>query len=111
MQQIYALEKKPTAILCAYDYIALGAMDCIKDHNQSVPNDFSIIGVDDISFSSHNNVNLTTIRPNFQGVCDIAIDLIVKKINEKSYCIRQTVNVRGELIIRSSVKDLLTNNK
>lgn len=106
IQKLYSLEKRPTAILCAYDYIALGAIECISDHNESVPENFSIIGVDDISFSSHSNVNLTTIRPNIKEICNIGIELLVKKINQKSYCIRQNINVRGELVNRSSVKNL-----
>ncbi len=106
MQKLYSLEKRPTAILCAYDYIALGAIECISDHNESVPENFSIIGVDDISFSSHSNVNLTTIRPNIEEICNIGIGLLVKKISQKSYCIRQNINVRGELVNRSSVKNL-----
>lgn len=107
MQKIYSLEKRPTAIFCAYDYIALGAMDCILEHNESVPENFSIIGIDDISFSSNNNVNLTTIRPNIEEICNIAIDLLVKKINEKSFSVRQNINVRGELVNRASIKNLL----
>ncbi len=107
MQKIYSLEKKPTAILCAYDYIALGAMDCISDHNESVPENFSIIGIDDISFSSNSNVNLSSIKPNIEEICNIAIDLLVKKIREKTYLVRQSINVRGELVNRASVKNLL----
>ena len=107
MQHFYSLKEMPTAILCAYDYIALGAIECISDHNQSVPENFSIIGIDDISFSSHNNINLTTIRPNIEEICNIGIDLLFKKINQKSYCIRQNINVRGELVNRSSIKNLL----
>ena len=107
MQKIYSLKKRPTAIFCAYDYIALGAMECISDHNENVPDNFSIIGIDDISFSSNSNVKLTTIRPNIEEICNIAIDLLVKKINEKSFSVRQNINVRGELVNRASIKNLL----
>ena len=106
MEKLYSYKNRPTAIFAAYDYIALGVIQCITDHGQSVPEDFSIIGIDDISFSSHSNVNLTSIKSNVEELCNIAIELLMKKINQKSFSIRQRISVRGELVNRSSIKDL-----
>ncbi len=107
MDTIYALETRPTAILCAYDYIALGAIQCIKDHGENVPENYSIIGIDDISFSSHKTVNLTSIKTNIEEVCNMALELLIKKIHVKTFSIRQHVSVRCELVNRSSVKEIL----
>ena len=106
METIYSLADRPTAILAAYDYIALGAIQCIRNHGDNVPDDFSIIGIDDISFSSHHNVNLTSIKSNVEEICGLALELLMKKIRIKSFSLRQHISVRGELIKRSSVKDI-----
>lgn len=109
MEKLYSLTDKPTAIFAGYDNIALGAMNCIKDHGDSVPEDFSIISRDNISFASHKNVSLTTINSNVIKLCEIAIDHMFKKQNRKYFKIKERILVKPELVIRNSVKDLTKN--
>jgi LacI family transcriptional regulator len=109
MEKIYSLKDKPTAIFTGYDNIALGAMNCIKDHGDSVPNDFSIISRNNISFSSHKTVSLTTINSNVIKLCEFAIEHMFKKQDRKHFKIREKILVKPELVIRNSVKDLTKN--
>lgn len=109
MEKIYSLKDKPTAIFTGYDNIALGVMNCIKDHGDSVPNDFSIISRNNISFSSHKTVSLTTINSNVIKLCEIAIEHMFKKQDRKHFKIREKILVKPELVIRNSVKDLTKN--
>ena len=106
INKIMQLIDKPTAIICAYDNIALGAIDAIKKHGKSVPEDFSIIGIDDIPIASHTSVNLTTIKSNNTTICDIAVDLILKKIESKFFSLREKISLKTELVIRNSVKKI-----
>ena len=111
MQKVYAMENKPTAIFCAYDNIALGAIQSIRTHGQNVPDNFSIIGINDIPFAAHYNISLTTIKANSNTLCDMAVDLIMKKLSNKFFTLRQRISLRSELIIRNSVKDIRENAK
>ncbi|MCI8996452.1 MAG: LacI family transcriptional regulator [Lachnospiraceae bacterium] len=53
----------PMAILCANDLMALGAMDAIKDHSSyRIPEDFALIGYDDIIESNWKSYQLSSIR-------------------------------------------------
>ena len=106
MEQLYSLPSPPTAIFAAYDYIALGAMQCIKNHGHSVPEDFSIVGSDDISFASHSNISLSSIRTDSKAVCDVAIDLVIKKFDRKYLTLKSNIFQECELIIRNSIKNL-----
>ncbi len=106
MQKVYAMQDKPTAIFCAYDNIALGAIQSIRTHGQNVPDNFSVIGINDIPFASHYNISLTTIKANSTTLCDMAVDLIMKKIENKFFTLRQRISLRSELIIRNSVKNI-----
>ena len=106
MQKVYAMENKPTAIFCAYDNIALGAIQSIRTHGQNVPDHFSIIGINDIPFAAHYNISLTTIKANSSTLCDMAVDLILKKLKNKFFTLRQRISLRSELIIRNSVRDI-----
>jgi len=63
MHQIY--EKSsilPTAVLCACDNIAVGAIDFMYDNNIQVPEHISITGVDDSNLATAIRPSLTTIR-------------------------------------------------
>lgn len=109
MEQIYSLPEKPTAIFAGYDNIALGAMNCIKDHGESVPENFSIISRNDISFASHKNISLTTINSNINKLCEVAIEHMFKKQDRKLLKMKERIIVKPELVIRNSVKDLTKN--
>ena len=51
----------PSAIFCASDPIAIGALRALQEHNLSVPRDISLVGFDDIKAASFTNPPLTTI--------------------------------------------------
>lgn len=108
MEQLFKQKVRPTAILAAYDNMALGAMQCIRDHGYCVPEDFSIIGMDDISVISYLDVPLTSIRTNMKEACTLAFELLLKKMNSKYYLPRQQMIVQSELIKRKSVRDIKT---
>ena len=105
-KRIFALPNPPTAAIASYDYIALGAIKYANDNGLSVPDDLSIIGMDDISMSAHSSISLSSIKSNVKEVCDIAIDLLKKKMDSKFFILRQHISVESILQIRGSVKDI-----
>ena len=52
---------RPTAVITYNDLMALGALHAIRVHHLRVPEDISIIGIDDIAMAAHANPPLTTI--------------------------------------------------
>ncbi len=61
------VEGLPTAVLAFNDVIAIGAMHAIHQHGLRIPQDISIIGVDDIFTAAFTNPPLTTIgQPKFR---------------------------------------------
>ncbi|MBS4177857.1 LacI family DNA-binding transcriptional regulator [Lederbergia citrea] len=52
----------PTAIVCANDEMALGAIKAIQEKNLKVPEEIAVVGFDDIYMSHFFNPSLTTIR-------------------------------------------------
>lgn len=99
------LEKAPdcTAIVCAYDSIAFGAIRYLKQCGYNVPEDFSVIGIDNISLAEHSETSLTTIDTNPDEVCMIAWDIIQKKQQSKFYRSTQSITITGRLIVRETV--------
>ena len=70
-----------TAIFCASDNLAIGVMQAADEKGIKIPNDISIIGFDNISFSNLPRISLTTIDHSLGSLANAAIDLMMNKIN------------------------------
>jgi DNA-binding LacI/PurR family transcriptional regulator len=81
MAKILKHRKIPSAVFCAGDLYAIGAIRCTQEHGYSVPRDISFIGMDDIVLSSYITPPLTTIGYNTFNMGKMAVDLLVRKIN------------------------------
>lgn len=99
------LEKHPDcrALICAYDNIAIGAIKELKNKGFRIPEDFSVIGIDNINISQHIETTLTTIDTSPDEICMIAWDLMSKKLKNKFYKSYQKIILTANLIKRESV--------
>lgn len=98
------LPDPPTAIVAAYDYIALGAIEYFNSNGINVPEDISLIGMDNIIAASCSN--LTSIAFDYKSMCNNMVDLLFKRIENKYYRPIQNITFDAELIIRGSVKNI-----
>ncbi len=105
-RRILEMQDRPTAVVCAYDDIAIGLIRRLKKSGYSVPQDFSVIGMDDINSSEHLETPLTTIDSNPAEVCRIAWDLMEKKLKNRHYTLRQKITITGRLLIRETTAPL-----
>lgn len=106
MESVLKRKNVPTAVIAAYDYMAMGAMRCIKEHGLKVPDDISVIGMDDISADSYLDTPLTSIRVHVNGIDETAVDILMKKINNKYYRTGSNIIAKGGFVERKSVKNL-----
>ncbi len=53
--------ERPTAVIAYNDLMAMGALHAIRAHRLRVPEDISVIGIDDIAMAAHTNPPLTTV--------------------------------------------------
>lgn len=60
--QALQAEPRPTALICANDLMALGAMEYCREALLRVPEDVSIVGFDDLPFSALLTPQLTSVR-------------------------------------------------
>jgi len=97
-------ENLPTVFLTDLDYNAAGALRAIKKKGLSVPDDFSLVGFDDIALMSELDPPITTvqIKPHIGAV---AVSRLIEKI-EKGSNYFLNIEVATELIVRESVKKL-----
>jgi len=62
MAGLLAMARRPTAIFCSNDEMAIGAITAIRAAGLSVPGDISVIGFDDIQFAGCYDPPITTVR-------------------------------------------------
>lgn len=92
METLFAGKTLPRAIICAYDYMAIGAIRCIYDHGLSVPEDVAILGMDDISEAKFLNPPLASISACTEEICQTAAEMILRCINGDYSDCRKTVD-------------------
>ncbi len=95
------LAHPPTAIVCANDSMAIGAMKVIQEHGLKVPKDISFIGFDDILVASMVFPTLTTNAAPIGKMARQAVDILLSEINGK-HTAYQHVILEAELIKRDS---------
>lgn len=75
---------RPTAILAATDSIAFYMMDFLIEQGYSIPENISIIGVDNVELSRHHSFQLSTVGTIInENLGRIAIEHLVNLINHK----------------------------
>ncbi len=90
-----------TAVFCASDTLAMGAILALHERGIQVPAQFSVVGFDGLPISKYMIPPLTTIEQPVYGKGAKAAELLVKSIKgEVSKPLR--VNLEPELVVRKS---------
>jgi LacI family transcriptional regulator len=97
----------PTAIFCANDLMALGAIEALKQLGLGVPDDVSVLGYDDQEIARHTHPPLSTVvLPNYE-LGKWAVETLLQEEHNRAAGApvrRRTVKLDGPLIERGSVK-------
>ncbi len=81
MEALFARNAVPRALLCAYDYMAIGAMRCVWDHGLRVPEDVAFIGMDDLPEAAYLNPPLSSIEDFRCDRCKNAADWVLSQLS------------------------------
>ena len=92
---------RPTALFCISDMLALGAIASAKELGLRVPEDLSIIGFDDVEYTTMFHPYVTTVvQPCFK-IGHTAVDMVCKLIQHKE--VQTEVILPQHLVLRESV--------
>ena len=100
-------DEQPTAIFAASDIQAVGALKAIENRGLSVPEDYSLIGYDNIDLARH--LNFTTISQPMLKMGEMGVDLLMERItSEAPYADEEFLykKLEPELVIRNSCREL-----
>jgi DNA-binding LacI/PurR family transcriptional regulator len=90
---LLARDQPPTALLCATDVIALGAIDALRAHGLRVPEDISVTGYDDIPAAA--GADLTTVHQPLVEKGRQAGRLLLEPNTEREVILPLELMVRG----------------
>jgi DNA-binding LacI/PurR family transcriptional regulator len=95
-----------TGLWAENDLLAIGAMRELQRLGTRVPEDISIVGMDDIKTTRMVLPALTTVRQPYREICDAAVDLLLERMDRPEAPPRLVI-VPPQLVIRDSVKRLI----
>lgn len=102
VEQMLGLEERPTAMFCANDLVALGALQALTMHGVKVPQECAIIGYDDIDFAAAAAVPLSSVRQPRSQLGRTAAQLLFDEIGEGPGHTHRNVVFQPELVARAS---------
>lgn len=97
------MDERPTAILCANDSMAIGAMKVIQEAGLRIPNDISIIGFDDIEVASRVFPALSTNSAPVKVLVKVAMEILMAAINGEDQEYVHKI-LPADLVLRGSTK-------
>ncbi|MBR5547202.1 MAG: LacI family DNA-binding transcriptional regulator [Clostridia bacterium] len=99
-QALRELPELPTAFVCGHDVIALDLIEALQKRGLRCPDDFSVVGFDDVQTHEVQALNLTTYRTPYSAIAKTAIELLYADEAPKR------IQLFGEVVERSSIRSL-----
>ncbi len=102
LDSLLSLPSPPTAFFCVEDFYAVCVLHYIKNKGYRVPDDISMIALDDMILSEYTDPALSTIRLSESELASNAVRMIMELVEgrENENCVIKS----DDLIIRESVK-------
>ena len=98
--RLLAVPRRPSAILCGMDTLAVGALLECRAQNLRVPHDISITGFDDLDLAAAVTPPLTTVRVPSVAMGRAAADYLLARIAGRT--VSHRVHLEAELVVRGT---------
>jgi DNA-binding LacI/PurR family transcriptional regulator len=103
-RQLLSSKKRPDAIFCANDHMALSVMDVARyEFGLQIPRDLSVVGYDDAGAARWSSYNLTTVEQPVKEMAAAAAQIMLSQISQEVTSPVHTI-VPSALVIRSSAR-------
>lgn len=93
--------KRPDAVFCFNDTLAIGALHAIATAGLRVPDDIAVVGFDNVPIAQYAYPPLTTIEPGTDQIAKHAVDLLAARINGRTDPPRE-IFTECSLVVRRS---------
>lgn len=103
MDALLELEQRPDSVICANNYLAVGAMNALRNRGISVPGQMGLITFDAYPFSRITEPKMTTVDIDVYDMGKQAGEIILRKIRKPNLQM-QSYTTLASLIINGSTK-------
>src|SRR5208337_2596086 len=101
--KLQALATRPTAVVCSNDMTAIGVLRAAYMEGLRVPQDLSVIGLDDIDFAEFTLPPLTTIRLSRTELARAAFEALRQQVEQAGLpSVQREFQVSTSLVVRGS---------
>ncbi len=101
---LFCQKRRPTAAFCAQDVFAVCCAKAAAEKGLRVPDDISLIGIDDMRMVRFLTPGLTTVRIDAGELARVAVDMLFAQMAGET--VNSVTLPPGELIVRDSVKKI-----
>jgi LacI family transcriptional regulator len=100
--RILKREILPTGLICSNDLMAIGALKVFHSQGVQVPQDISVIGLDDIHLAEFTTPPLTTIRIPRMQLAQVCFEVLLEKLRPQNGRRATRPVVATSLVVRES---------
>jgi LacI family transcriptional regulator len=102
--ELLRLAKPPSAIFCANDLMAMGALQAVRECGRRVPEDISVMGYDDQELARYTDPPLSTLVLANYEMGRKAAELLIDMATHRKTSRPATIRIDGPLVERASVE-------
>ena len=101
MKQLFERGIQFSAVICANDEMAVGALDVIRERGLSIPDDISVVGYDNVRWAPFLSPKLTTVNNPIRDMGRMAARWVLKNVYNEDKLTIQTI-FEPEIVARES---------
>ena len=105
MNRVIEEGKIPSAIFCANDPLAMGAMQALLDAKIKVPEEVSIMGFNDVDACNFTRPTLSTVYAPSSEMGEMGASLLHGMITEEDISYPRRIQLPCQLVIRNSCRE------
>lgn len=100
MENLLSQRSRPTAIVCSNDMSAIGVLHAAHAFRVAIPDDFSIIGFDNINIAPYTYPPLTTVEMSGKELAVTAVEALTAKLQGRE--VPSAYTILTKLIVRQT---------
>lgn len=104
--ELLDLVEPPTALIAAGNQIAVGVLQTLRERAVRIPDDLSLICIDDVDLLRHGNPPVTVVSRPFERIGELAANRLLERIRHPEAAEHQQIFVPTNLVIRSSCRSI-----
>lgn len=106
LKELMQKEEPPTALFVTNYEMTLGAIIAINEDNINVPEQLSLIGFDNLELTSVVKPPLSLVVQPIKEIGENVAEILLKRLHEDKSNLPSLIRLKGEVIIKESVKNI-----